>query len=50
MFGCSLGSGSTWAASGIVGVLSGTTAEIAVRTHSAKLYRELHDDGHDIGE
>ena len=45
----SLGCGTTWASTGIVGLLKGTSAELAIAAHSAQLYKELHDEGHDIG-
>lgn len=44
-----LACGTTWMASAIVGSLKPTMAEVAVITDSIKLYKELHEEGHDIG-
>ena len=45
-----LASGSSYYSSAIVGTFRSSAPELAVVSESARLYRELHISGHDIGD
>lgn len=45
-----LGSGTSRFASATIGNFRSSVPELAVVTESARLYRELHHNGHDIGD
>lgn len=44
-----LACGSTWTGSAVVGSLKSSMAEVDLISHSLKLYKELHEEGIDIG-
>jgi len=45
-----LGSGTSYYSSASVGNFRASVPELAVVTESTRLYRELHNNGHDIGD
>lgn len=49
VFTCSLGGGTTWQSSGVMGLLRTSPAELAIVVESLKLYQHLQSIGYDIG-